>query len=493
MNRLRSFPAFIFLLALILRLIPVLVTPGLGIGLDDMFQYDMLGRSIASGNGFRWYAPADVARLAPYLHFDVSALSLDPRGMLTTFRAPLYPAFIALIYLIFGSGPGRFFALRLFQAVLGAMLAPLAYFAATRALRPDGKEGTGDTAEKGARFAAWVMAVYPVLIFYPLGLATENLFILLLLASMLILLDMASRNGRRGGIGRPMLSTGLEAGLVGAFLGLAALTRSVILPAAAAAILWIAIALRSPRRAVIAACALIITLVPWAARNSLVAGAPTGIETSLGYNLYLGYNPQSDGSFAFGPSMDLLSILNDRTRDEAGMQRAMGFIAADPARVPYLALSRLGYFFHFDLRAFIYFYSNNVLGSVPEPLLGLILALLILPFGFVSLMAAGGATSLSWNPESSLLLLLFFAYLLPHVLVLSEDRFHLAILPILAIWGGHLWRTGVRGLVGRRVALVAASALVILLVANWGLELARQGPILVELFGPAGNQLYLPY
>src|SRR5574340_192758 len=98
----KSFPARIFLIALGLRLIPVLLTRQLGIGLDDMFQYDMLARSLAAGNGFRWYAPADLARIAPYLHLDLAALALDPRGMPTTFRAPLYPAFLSLVYLLNG-------------------------------------------------------------------------------------------------------------------------------------------------------------------------------------------------------------------------------------------------------------------------------------------------------------------------------------------------------------------------------------------------------
>jgi hypothetical protein len=42
-------------------LIPViLLRAGLGIGLDDMFQYDMLARSLVAGNGFRWYAQEDL-------------------------------------------------------------------------------------------------------------------------------------------------------------------------------------------------------------------------------------------------------------------------------------------------------------------------------------------------------------------------------------------------------------------------------------------------
>src|SRR5512142_1999297 len=118
-----SFPLRILLVALALRLIPVLLTRQLAIGLDDMFQYDMLARSLASGNGFRWYAPADLARLAPYLHLDVASLHLDPRGMLTTFRAPLYPAFLSLIYSLNGINDGRFFVARLAQAFLGALLA----------------------------------------------------------------------------------------------------------------------------------------------------------------------------------------------------------------------------------------------------------------------------------------------------------------------------------------------------------------------------------
>ena len=43
----KSFAFRIFIVALVLRLIPVLAARGLGIGLDDMFQYDMLARSLA--------------------------------------------------------------------------------------------------------------------------------------------------------------------------------------------------------------------------------------------------------------------------------------------------------------------------------------------------------------------------------------------------------------------------------------------------------------
>ncbi|MFM8427342.1 MAG: hypothetical protein ACKOBL_19420, partial [Chloroflexota bacterium] len=75
-----SFPIKIYFVALVLRLIPILLTMNLGIGLDDMFQYDMLARSLASGHRFRWYAQEDLKLLEPYVDFDHSTASgYDPQ------------------------------------------------------------------------------------------------------------------------------------------------------------------------------------------------------------------------------------------------------------------------------------------------------------------------------------------------------------------------------------------------------------------------------
>jgi hypothetical protein len=51
--RFKSFVFRIYIVALVLRLIPVILERGLGIRLDDMFEYDLLARSLISGNGFR--------------------------------------------------------------------------------------------------------------------------------------------------------------------------------------------------------------------------------------------------------------------------------------------------------------------------------------------------------------------------------------------------------------------------------------------------------
>ena len=77
-----TFPLRIFLVALILRLVLVLVMHNMGIGLDDMFQYDMLARSIVAGNGYRWYAQEDLPLIQPVSNLDLTRVKYDPHGVL---------------------------------------------------------------------------------------------------------------------------------------------------------------------------------------------------------------------------------------------------------------------------------------------------------------------------------------------------------------------------------------------------------------------------
>jgi hypothetical protein len=282
--------------------------------------------------------------------------------------------------------------------------------------------------------------------------------------------------------------------LSGLLLGLAALTRSVILPFAGLAILWIWFTLKQPRGALVAALALAVTITPWIIRNSVLSHKLTGIETSMGYNLYVGYHPQSTGTFIFGPSLDLLSILNDQARDAIGTQKAIEFIREDPTRFPYLALRRLGYFFNLELRAFTYFYVNDFLGPIPAPVLLLILLILAVPFIILSVSAAFGAALFSNRPQILLLALLFIGYLLPHVFILSEERFHLTLVPLFAICAANFWTNSFKALkLGGWTLALCAGIVVALLIVNWGFELARDGPLYIQMLAPGGNQIYLPY
>lgn len=493
-----SFPIRIYIIALIFRLIPVFLTANLGIGLDDMFQYDMLARSLASGNGFRWYAEDDLQMLAPYVDFDLStAKNYDPEyGLYTSFRAPLYPTFLAIVYFIFGQEFSRFFYARLAQAIfLGGTLAPLTYLVAKEL----SISLTDEKNEKVARISAWIVACYPMLLVYPLGLGTENLFFILLLSSFFFLLKS---------INQPSTFHFLLAGI---FLGLTSLTRSVILPFAGLSILYVVA--RSVFSAtkqshvhskgllhfvrnggMIMLFSFILVLTPWIIRNSLLHGKLTGIETSMGYNLYLGYHPLGNGSFVFGPSLDLLTIMDDSERDEIGTQKAFELIKFQPERFIPLALNRLGFFFGLEKRVLIYFYSNNLLGYIPQPILITIAIILLTPFVLLCIFSVLGILSLRRNHQTLLLLLLFACYLLPHIFILSEDRFHLALIPYFAILASYGFALiSAKELKFKKRQTILSVILICLLLFNWGLELNRDAEKIAILLSPTGNTAGFPY
>lgn len=443
-----------------------------------MFQYDMLARSIESGNGYRWYGAEDIKLIQQYFTFDMSNVDYDPRGVPTSFRPPLYPAYLALVYFIFGIGPKRFFIARLSQVILSAALVPLGYFV-SRMLFPD--------RNKVWKISAWILTLYPMLVIYPLSLATENLFFLLLLGSFYVLL--LAENKRRWH----------WFALSGVLLGLTALTRSVALAFAGLSVLWIWLVLKEFKYAVVVFLFVSVVTLPWMVRNTLLHHRLTGIESALGYDLYVGYHPQSTGTFQYGISLDLMPYLDDGTRDEIGRSKALEFIKSDPGRVPYLMIRRLGYFWGLERRALTYFYSNDFFGYIPLIYLLPIIIVLLMPFVIISISSAFGFATLKWNKVNILLGFLILGYLTPHIFILGEDRFHLSLVPFLAIAAANAWEGG-WNLIGEKwktspgkIAISIAVVISLLLIFNWVGELYRDRAIISLLLNPGGNVLYLPY
>jgi hypothetical protein len=79
-----------------------------------------------------------------------------------------------------------------------------------------------------------------------------------------------------------------------------------------------------------------------------------------------------------------------------------------------------------------------------------------------------------------------------HSAFLAEPRFHVPLLPVIAVLAAYAfvespWRWS------HPWQRKLSALLVMLLLVNWGLELARDWNALAALFGPEGHRLYPPY
>ena len=86
------------------------------------------------------------------------------------------------------------------------------------------------------------------------------------------------------------------------------------------------------------------------------------------------------------------------------------------------------------------------------------------------------------------------------MLIMAEERFHLAILPLLAALAGRgltqwpMLRKGLQKKQSWAKVLAAVVALLVLLAfLNWGLELSGNAEQLALLFGPQGSSAHFNY
>jgi 4-amino-4-deoxy-L-arabinose transferase-like glycosyltransferase len=456
------FLAAIFVVALTLRLVPVFLTVDMGIALDDMFQYDALAESIMEGRGYTWYG-------------DIP----------TAFRAPLYPLFLALIYFLFGR---QFLAVRIIQAVIGAFLPLVVYFLGRRLF--DGRVG---------QIASWVMVFYPIFLLYPLALVTENLFFLLVPLMMLCLLNAIDTSRR------------LYYLLAGLLLGLAILTRSVISGFVLLVLPWLWY-YTSDKREALKSWGLILLsgamlTVPWSIRNTLLYSQFVFVESSMGFNFYLGYHPDGTGTFDSPIAVDFVEgiggfnapdLETEKLVHNLGMERGLAFIKEDPVRAVWLLVSKLSHFLRLDKKAALFFYSNNFLGELSSLILLLALLVLCVPWVVVLLLSVVGMSFSEITKDKVLIYLLFSYFIGIHTLIMAEPRFHLVLVPFLAIFAVQGARTllQARDIAVRRDTkwrLMWCLLVIALLVLNWMYELNVDMDKLRLVFSPGGNMAGFTY
>lgn len=195
------------------------------------------------------------------------------------FRAPLYIYILGGIYWAFGHSLS---AARIFGHLIGLISIILTYFIAARLF-----------SKREAIIAALIHALYPIALYFESELLVESLFTMLVELSILMLFLSVDR-GRR----LYFLFTGL-------IIGLAAITRPIILPLFPLYLIWIYLAMRERKAkllsALICAIGVILPIVPVTARNLFVGQDAVIIASSGGINFYIGNNQSADGLSASVP------------------------------------------------------------------------------------------------------------------------------------------------------------------------------------------------
>ena len=283
-------PTVIMAVALLIRLIWAACVPVDPI--SDGVLYDAFAQSIATGHG---YAFAD--------------------GTMTEYWPVGTSAFYALLYQIFGIRPG---VVPVFQALLGASIVGLTWRLAYRALGP-----------AVAALAAWLTALWPLLIQFTTILASELLFITLVLTSLNVWIS------RRLPFAIRMISWG-------ACIALATYVRPTALP-----LLFIFLVVqlsldRNWRRFILggllAVLAASLLFAPWSYRSVVLFDRFVLVAANGGVNLWMGNNPESTGGYMELPDKQ---FLNEVDRDQHYGHEAVHFIFSHPLTYAKLSVKRI--------------------------------------------------------------------------------------------------------------------------------------------------------
>ena len=205
-------------------------------------------------------------------------------GSETFYQAPLYPYFLAVQIKVFGSG---IFALRLFQALLGAISVAAVGIAGKNFFRPS----IGLIAAAG-------YAVYPAAIYFD-GIVQKTALASFLLCVLLAALSILFKEISQGNQTAKLHGKSLAVGII---LGLLMLTRENSILWVPIVPLWIWFQRSVMKRIKLQAIAsyltgLLLILFPVAARNASLGGEWSPTTFQAGPNFYIGNHQASNGLY----------------------------------------------------------------------------------------------------------------------------------------------------------------------------------------------------
>ena len=283
--------------------------------------------------GILWWFYGQPLEISDERDFNAIAVSLATTGefaeggVRSSMRPPLYPAFVAAVYMLFGLE--NYQAVRMVQAILGLGLTVVVYVIAGRMY-----------CWRTAIWAAAFCCFYPSLLFSANFLLTETIFALLLVVACFFLQQFFYSGYRVRWLA-----------IFGILWGLAALTRSVLWllpPFVLVFMLWATRGLSWQRQLLASTAPLLffaVTIAPWSIRNTHLQKTFVAIDNQGGRNFMMGnyeYTPPWRAWDAVGVGGEqawhaVLAAehpefysLTQGQRDSLAFRRGLRFVAAHP-------------------------------------------------------------------------------------------------------------------------------------------------------------------
>lgn len=220
---------------------------------------------------------------------------IEGKGFVSSIRHPIYPFFLALIYLFTNSS---ILAVKIVQAFLGASIPLLVYYISKNILNK----------RLFALIPSLAVTFYPFFILYTGRIFSENLqFFSTALCFLFILKTLDN----------PTIKNKIFTGVL---FGLCVLIKAIVLPFLPILLIWIVMFNKGPLKrglkdAVIVSIVMVLTLAPWVIRNYVVHKDFVLISNLGGEYFWAANNPQIKSSVLKGEAKETHGLFSEETKE----------------------------------------------------------------------------------------------------------------------------------------------------------------------------------
>jgi hypothetical protein len=222
------------------------------------------------------------------------------------------------------------------------------------------------------------------------------------------------------------------------------------------------------------------------------------LDSAAAYNMLVGNNPRATGRLVMADvdwifSTYLVGSVNEADRNRRAMRYTLQWIRANPAAWLRLVPLKVSYLWGLEGREHAWLYSVGYFGARAPATVWTWGALVIVTFPVLAVAAVLGLLKpgVTTEPAGAAIVMLLGLMTILHAISFGESRFHLPLVPFLAV-------LAVRGIGGNTPPLTgirrtAGLALALGLGAAWVSQAPELTARLVRLAAADGWQAMLPY